>query len=133
MADGMMEGEGEGEASRGGARKSGRIQRHAAIATKRSRDTVPRQQQLPSNPLPPPLFASCLAQPRLSASTSPVRRTLHFCELINDPAVIDYSARFDGRSLANVHWIYRGYKLGFCVSFESRYYRSRIQRNNEWR
>lgn len=64
----------------------------------------------------PPSLLTTLARAYIPFLPHPVE-PLHFCELINDPAVIDYSARFDGRSL-NVHWIYRGYKLGFCVSFE---------------
>lgn len=46
---------------------------------------------------------------------SPAVEPLHFCELINDLAVIDYSARFDGRSQTYIGFIA---VINLCVSFE---------------
>jgi len=74
---------------------------------------------------PPPLATR--PQHRVSPAVEP----LHFCELINDPAVIDYSARFDGRSQTYIGFIVvinlaSAYRLNGIL-------RSCIQENNEWR
>jgi len=59
--------------------------------------------------LSPSLFTPANVHPPARNSpqhpVSPAVEPLHFCELINDPAVIDYSARFDGRSQTYIGFI----------------------------